>query len=119
MADRVEASHEMALVLLGQSPRTFWRSTPSDTANLVTAFRRRTNLRAMRKAWEVYHLMSPHLAENHDLTVLKLFDSIPGIFADDVTADRAKDGMPAGMTPDQQTEWTRRRNKKRQIRIQK
>lgn len=117
MQDRVKASHEMALVMLGQTPAQFWRSTPSDTANLITAHRRRTNDRLMRRAWEIYTIVSPHLSEHSDLTPLKLFDSMPGTFASDIPeAARASDGMPTGLSPGQQAEWTRRRNRKRVLR---
>jgi hypothetical protein len=113
MAERVRVNHEIALVLLGQSPAQFWRSTPAETANLITAFRRRSNRHAMRKAWEVYHVMRPHLGPDSTLTVEALFRSYPGAFPEDMPASTTDEGMPAGLNPRQQAEWRRRRDTQR------
>lgn len=115
MAERVAANHEIALVVLGQTPAQFWRSTPAETSNLITAYRRRTNLRLMRRAWEIYHLMRPHLSSDSGVTVQKLFESMPGTFPEDIPKQTTDDGMPNGLNPRQQDVWRQRRDKQRLV----
>jgi hypothetical protein len=84
-AERVKRSYEITLVMLGLTPREFWHLTPSETADLIYAFRRRENRRLIQRAWEISTQMLPHVDKDsrQAISVINLFKQMPSAFPDD------------------------------------
>jgi hypothetical protein len=102
----------VALCALGLRPAEFWAQTPSETADLLVAFRQLENRRARQIGWELYHQMIPHLASGHGVTIRSLVEAMPIAFVDDLPKEATAD-VPPGTTPEQASELERRRSLKR------
>lgn len=109
----MKAAFNVALTHLNKTPEQFWRMTPAETATLFQAFRMRENRIHMQRAFELYYLLKPHLTESSDLSVMSLFESMPGAYPDDIPQDVREAGRMPGMTPEQRKVAERRKKIKR------
>lgn len=99
----------MALVLLGLTPAEFWKLTPSETADLIWAYRKRENRIAIRKAWELHNTLSPHVDHEDPkvveaISTVELFRRMPGAFPEDETFVEPE----RKLSPEKQAERERR-----------
>jgi hypothetical protein len=84
---------------------------------MALAFRARENRRLLQRAWEIRHLLAPHLSREAEISVLSLFDAMPGSFPQDIPKEwrtpKSDDEVPLNLNHEQREEALRRRNKKR------
>lgn len=107
------SAYNISLSLLGRTPAQFWRDTPAETANMLAAFKVRENRKRMQSAWVLYHHMKLHASETAELSVMGLFEGMPGAFPEEIPAHVRESSRNPGMTPEQRSEAERRKKKKR------
>jgi len=82
----VNTSYDLSLTLLGLKPAEFWLLTPSETADLFVAYRKRENRRLIKEAWVLSLQVIDKAREGHEdeLSPIALFKKMPGTFPDDM-----------------------------------
>jgi hypothetical protein len=95
------------------SPREFWETTPAEYADLALAYRLRRNHLLMTRAWELSHLLSPHVEQKNrsHIAPMTLFEAMPGTYPDDLPVEvRLAASSQRQLTPEQKRERRRREN---------